>query len=1242
MYVTTPAPVYDANDNVTTSTAPNGAVSTAVYDAADEITSATAPKDTSTSDDRTSTYTYDKVGNLKTTTEPKGTLTTSDTTDYVTTNNYDPINQLTSVVNANGDTISYAYDNVGNVVTVIDPIKNATTDTTDYTTKTAYDLDHRVTQVTDAAGKTTKKSYDKDGLVVSTTDAENNTTLITYDERGKTTKVQVPHEGTSPITYRTTKYEYDQVGNVTKVLTPRSVAAGSTDAFTQRTDYDALNRPVKKYQPYDPNDARYNDPNVYTQTSYDAVGRVKSTSLPPSDGQTVRNTTNYSYFDNGWVQSSTDPWSITTTYDYNDLGKQTARTLTSAGGSSNRTMNWSYYPDGKLKSRSDDGVPVGKDVVLVDNSDTQNVSKTGTWTSGDASDQEGYDHLTHAAGTGTDAFTWTLNIPSDGTYEAFVKFPTVSGAATNAKYTLTDSAGTVDKTVDQTQGTGTWVSLGSYAFKQGNAAKLQLFENSSGTVVADGVKLVRDNSADTDTEQKSFTYTYDTNGNLKTIGDTSSTASIDTYDITYTGLNQVQKVSELAGGVTKTSTSYTYNADGQPKTVDHPGQYSAYTYDLRNLVKTVSVGTSSTDTSPKVTSYTYTARGQKLKETKANGNTVDSTYYLDGPIKSTTENKSDGTTLVASHTYAYDPNGNKAQDVAKKMNADDHTAYLSSTTDYTYDPADRLAKTVKTGNGATSNTYVHDDNANVTSQTVDSTTSTFTYDRNCLLTATAGGVTADYNYDPFGRQESVTSSGQIISRTTYDGFDNVTESQKTDSTGTMQSTTYAYDPLNRTVSKTANSKTTDYDYLGLSNQVLDEKVAGAVTKSYQYSPWGERLSQVTHNSDGTTSDGYYGYNSHTDVETLTDKNGDTKATYGYTAYGSDDTSEFTGIDKPSSTDPTKEAYNPYRYNAKRWDAQSGTYDMGFRNYNPGLNRFTTRDMYNGALADMNLGADPYTGNRYAFGGGNPSSEIELDGHTSVDAMCEGISGCNAVTVGRNSGSTSKTGTSSGGCGTPGFIGPCPVTSQPAAAAAAGGSWSTQHFMAQLIMWDWLEAQATAKYGASGGWRVQMEAPIAGGSKEGTGNEGAADMTYQDGNTLYVWELKHKAEMPWTGGRPPAEAYGKFDVQWYINAMKKDPRYKGLDIKPGFPLPHPLIGPGAKRGQFLELDNSDFFEGSGPGVVTYQAFYMRTTHPDPAPVTVPEPVKVGAGVAALGTTAWWLGKLFSPACGPAAPACAVVF
>ncbi|WP_371129627.1 DNRLRE domain-containing protein [Streptomyces sp. TLI_105] len=1006
--ITAPAPEYDANDNVIRTTAPNGAVSSAVYDEADQITSASAPKDTSTSSDHTSTYTYDGVGNLKTVTEPKGTLTTTDATDYTTTNTFDEIYQLTSVTNAAGDKISYEYDNVGNTVAVVDPRKNTTADATDYTTKTTFDLNHRLTEVKDAAGKVTKRSYDKDSLVLSTTDAENNTRTVTYDERGKPKETKTPHTGTSPVLYRTTQYEYDQVGNTTKVITPRGLATGAADDFTQRTEYDALNRAVKRFQPYDPADGRYNNPNVYTQTVFDTVGRVAKVSLPPSAGQSFRNDTTYSYFDNGWTKSSTDPWDIVTTYEYNELGKQTKRTLTSAGGSSDRTMAWTYYPDGKLKSKSDDGVPVGKSVVLVDNSDTQNTASAGTWATGNLPGQQGYDHRTHATGAGTDSFTWTLNVPKDGTYTAYVKYPKVTGAATSATYTLAQGATTHPAVVkNQTTGDGTWVSLGSYSLKQGGDATLKLAQSSTGIVVADGVKLVRDTSGETDTEKRTFTYGYDANANLTSIDDTSSGAAIDAYSVVYTGLNQVQKVTEALSGQDKNVTSYTYDVNGRPDTVTHPRQFSKYTYDLRELVKTVAVGTSASDASPKLSSYTYTDRGQKLKETKANGNTVDYTYYLDGVLKTTAEKKSSGT-LVSSHTYAYDANGNKAQDVARKMNAANHAAYLDSTTDYTYDPADRIAAVTKTGNGSGTETYVHDDNANVISQNVRGVPSTFTYDRNRLQSSVTSGSEFRYTYDPFGRQESVTNGGRIIERNVYDGFDHVVESQKMDDAGAMRSTTFTFDPLDRTASKTAAGKTTDYDYLGISGEVLGEEVAGRLTKSYQYSPWGERLSQITHNTDGTSEDAFYGYNSHTDVETLTDKNGDTKATYGYTAYGDADQSEFTGIDKPDTANPDAEGYNPYRFNGKRWDPSSGTYDMGFRSYDPGLNRFTTRDMYSGALSDMSLGADPFTGNRYAFTGGNPTSRVEVDGHHD---RCEtGIGpGCMADLDRNISSGTSQTG-----------------------------------------------------------------------------------------------------------------------------------------------------------------------------------------------------------------------------------------
>ncbi|WP_326793383.1 DNRLRE domain-containing protein [Streptomyces sp. NBC_00841] len=983
VFITTPAPVYDANDNVTSSTAADGVVSTAVYDPADQVTSSTGPDNNLSG--RTTRYTYDKVGNVKTTTEPKGVATTSVPDDYVTSNTYNEIYQLMAVVNAQGDKVSYEYDNVGNAVTVIDPKKSATADTTDYTSKSSFDLNHRVTKVTDAAGKFTTSEYDKDSLLVRSTDKEGNTSEVVYDQRGKTIEQRVPYSGS---TLRITKYEYDQMGNTTKVISPRGTATAAVDDFTSRTEYDKLNRPVKRFQPYDPADARYNDPNVYTQTTYDAVGRPSRVSAPPSAGQTVRNDTDYTYFDNGWTKTSTDPWDIVTSYGYNQTGQQVSRTLTSAGGSSSRTQGWAYYPDGSLQARSDDGVPVGAHVVVADNSDTQATSATGTWATASATGQQGYDHRTHATGTSTDTFTWTLNVPQDGSYTAYAKYPTTSGASTAAKYTVTHDAGTTAKTVNQTTGGGTWVSLGSFTFKQGNTSKITLATDASGKVVADAVKIVR-TATETDNEKKNFTYSYDLNGNTTTIGDTSSGAKIDTYSMTYTGLNQVQKVSESLSGIEKKATSFTYDANGQKETTTHPDQYAQYIYDLRELVKTVKVGKSASDASPKTTDYTYTDRGLRLKETKANGNTVDYTYYLNAALKTQTENKPNGT-LVSSHTYAYDANGNQAQDVASKMNADNHGAYLNSTTDYTYDPVNRLAQSVKTGTGAGTETYVHDNNANVVTQTIKNVTTNYTYDRNRLLSSSIGAASNSYNYDPFGRLDTVVAGGKVVEDRDYDGFDHVVKNAKLQTDGvTTKTSTYVFDPLDRTASKTEAGKTTDFNYLGTSSEVLNEAVAGEVTKSYQYSPWGERLTQLKRNTDGSEELGVYGYNGHTDVETLTDTSGDTKSTYGYTAYGTNNEAEFTGIDKPDTAQPDKEAYNPYRFNAKRWDASSGTYDMGFRDYSPGLNRFTSRDMYNGALADMGLGSDPFTGNRYAFTGGNPISGVEIDGHN----WCTGGSFC---------------------------------------------------------------------------------------------------------------------------------------------------------------------------------------------------------------------------------------------------------
>ncbi|MEO3799389.1 DNRLRE domain-containing protein [Nonomuraea sp. B1E8] len=1014
VFITTPAPIYDRNDNVTKTTAPNGAVATAVYDKADQLTASVLPKDSTDGPERKATFTWDAAGNLETQTEPNGNLTGANAAEFTTTYSYDPIYQLrhvttTDVANNNHQNkISYEYDDVGNVLKVIDPRKNATPDAGDHTAFYTYDLNHRVTTVKDAAGFETSVDYDLDGQVVGQTDQDKNKTIIVYNERGDVTETKVPHSGTGDtLKYVTTQFTYDQAGNRTKTVTPRGVETpDDPDDFIAETTYDKLNRPFEEIYPYDPDDPVYNTPDKVIY-AYDAVSRLKEISHPPSHGQTVRNDSTMTYWDNGWSKTTTDPWDIKTTYDYNELGLQTNRTVTSAGGSSQRALDWSYYPDGKLKTHSDDGVPLGLDVVMNDNSDTGQVTTTGTWTPGTGASPSsnivgpqvqaatgfvGYDYATAPAGTGTSSFTWNLTTPSDGTYTAWVRYPT-GATATNAPYKVKHQDGEATVTLDQTQNPGTWVDLGTYTFTAGTTHSVTLTDDANGTVAADAVKLVRDNTGDTDTETKNFTYTYDPNANLTTIQDASPTAKIDTWDITYTNLNQIGQIKEYLDGALKNTTGYRYNENSAVDERTHDKTLATYRYDVRDLVDQVVNKKSATDPSPKTTGYSYTSRGERFTETKANGNVVTYDYFLSGVLRHSIEKKPNAT-VVAEHTIGYQGNLHRASDHTKIQNADNPSAYLDHDYAYTYDPRDRISKTVKTPTGggtAETETYSHDPNSNVWQEEVLGKKTTFTYDRNRLMTSVTGGQTATYTYDPYGRLRTIQGGGKTWEKYTYDGFDHVTRHEKLGTDGTTNTvTTYTYDPLDRTTTKTekegtASAKTTTYSYLGLSADVLDEEVAGKLTKSFQYSPWGERLSQVKVNADDSEESSYYGYNPHTDVEQITSESGDTRATYGYTAYGKNDDKLFTGVDKPDPVDPTaKEEYNPYRFNAKRWDNSTGMYDMGFRDYNPGLNRFLNLDAYNGALDDLSLGLDPWTSNRYAFTGGNPISGIELDGHIPDD------------------------------------------------------------------------------------------------------------------------------------------------------------------------------------------------------------------------------------------------------------------
>ena len=983
VFIVTPGPRYDRNDNVVTSTAANGAVTRVAYDEMDQQVGVYAPPDTPGGPEKLTTSAYDAVGNLLSQTEPKGNATPGDQNDFTYRFVYDEVNQLVRTTDGAGNRITSEYDDVGNLVKEIDARKNNTPDTKDFTTRYVFDANHQVIETVDAAGNSAKTRYDRDGNVVGSTDEEGSETLITVDERGLQTEVRSPHSrgADGSIRYFTTRYEYDQVGNLTRTVNPRGVETpGEADDFVAETVYDELNRPREEILPYDPADAEHRTP-VSTIYTYDEVGNAIEISAPPSHGESTRNVTKQTWFDNSWLRTTTDPWEIRTAYEYSPTGQQANRTVTSAGGGAQRVETWDYYPDGKLKRHSDGGVPVGRDVVVVDNANETRARATGDWRTGES--EKGFQGTRFLA-TEDDAatFRWQASVPRDGNYEVLVRYP--MGRATDATYTVEHDGGASTAAVDQTKRAGEWVSLGTYAMSADRLRSITLSGKANGTVAADAVQLVRDNSAEVDDENKVFDYRYDLNDNLVELTDSTPDTPTDALRVAYNGVNLAEKVEELKDGSVRHTTEYRYNENDALTFVKFDGKSSLYEYnDPRDLVTKVTNKKDDNDAG-KVNSFAYTDRGHVERHTKSNGNTVDYTYYLDGLLQRQVEHKKNNGPLVAEHNLTYDPNSNRTRDDGRKQNADNHGETVDTDATYTYDPRDRVRKVTKDGaGGQRTEEYKNDDNGNVWDQTIDGVRTAFDYDRDRLVSSTTNGATANYDYDAFGRLFRVTQSGQQLEKYTYDGFDRKIEHVKGEGAG-ARTTTYTYDPLDRQQTRKVGDKTTSFHYLGLSDQVLTEDENGTLRKAYQYSNEGELLAQVKFNDDGTEEDSVYGYNPHSDVEQVTDDQGDTTSTYGYSAYGKDDDQEFTGEDKPDQQNPDKPEENSYRFNTTRHDQSTDTYDMGFRDYSPGLNRFLTLDLYNGALADLSLTTDPWTNNRYAFGAGNPLSQVEIDGHGWFD------------------------------------------------------------------------------------------------------------------------------------------------------------------------------------------------------------------------------------------------------------------
>ena len=224
----------------------------------------------------------------------------------------------------------------------------------------------------------------------------------------------------------------------------------------------------------------------------------------------------------------------------------------------------------------------------------------------------------------------------------------------------------------------------------------------------------------------------------------------------------------------------------------------------------------------------------------------------------------------------------------------------------------------------------------------------------------------------------------------HDPYDRLWSHRAFQNGAATDTATYVHDALDRVAEQVEahpgqEPRRAFLAYLGLTKALTTEHhqhrdtMRPLVTRAYDLDATGRRLRLHEKPYDAAGSPQpvnryYYGYDPRGSVSLLLNEAGGAKASYGYTPYGKVDAGLTSGDSELASL------VNPFRFQGKRFETGSASYDMGARRFGPQQGRFWQRDAYEDALGDLGLGLDPLTGNRYALAGGNPVSFVERDGH----------------------------------------------------------------------------------------------------------------------------------------------------------------------------------------------------------------------------------------------------------------------
>jgi RHS repeat-associated protein len=839
--------------------------------------------------------------------------------------------QVTSIEDPMGHKVKYTYE-ASNLATVTLPGEESAH------WKFEYDAAHQMTKMTDGRGHSTLNEYDTSRRVKTQTDRLERKRKFEYGETlgVKETTITEPNGST-------TLEKFNAAGEPVETIRAKGTALAQTSsnefnkafALTKSTDpashattyeYDAEgNRKLEKDAEGDELKWTYNSTrdvktittprNETTTINRDGKGNVESVERP-APGATTQKTT-FKHAANGDLESTTDPLTHTTEFEYDTYGNR--KTAIDAEGDK---RTWTYDKDGRaITEVSPRGNEAGAEP-----------SKFETKTERDSQGRplkitDPLGHTTefkYDANGNLESKTDGLNHTTKYTYDFADQRTKVEAANETATETAYDSEGQIKS---RTDGNGRTTKYERNALGQltetidplerkttreysaaGNLEKIKDPEGRTTTFSYD--KADRLTKIDFSEEATAdVTYEYDKDGNVTVMKDGTGTTE-NTYD-------QLGRLTEAKNGNAEV-VKFEYNLGNLQTKITYPnGKAITREYDKADRLSKV------TDWLSKATTFAYN-RDSQPKLTTFPTTAVDKDtweYNNAGELAKVTMTKGEET--LASLTYTRDKAGQAESLAVKGLPG-------KETTGYTYDKANRLTK----GGEAS---FEYDNAGNPTKIG----TTAYSYDKASQLEK---GGTTTYGFDKLGERTKASPEGG--SATTY-GYDQAHNLVSIARTTPKIENTYAYDGKGLRVSEKISGAT---NRLAWDTAEPLPLLLYDGTRYYLYGPDGAPFEQIV--SEAPT---YLHHDGQGSTRLLTDSAGTTQGTYTYTPYGS--TEGHTGT-----------ATTPLGYDGQYTSADTGLIYLRARVYDPQTAQFMSVDP---AVAD--------TGEPYGYAGQNPVNADDPSG-----------------------------------------------------------------------------------------------------------------------------------------------------------------------------------------------------------------------------------------------------------------------